>query len=371
MGKRKKKQKKIAAVRGKVGEVANVDFGVTYFDPTKVGSFGGVRALSRATGTKRSDAKRWLDSLVSYTVHKPIRKKFARRRVIVRGINSQWEADLVDMQAISKANDGHRFILTCIDVFSKYAYAVALKDKRATSVTTAFRTILTEGSPQSLHTDEGVEFLNGTFQRMLKSEGIRFFTTFNTAIKASVVERFNRTIKSRLWRYFTHRGSYRWLDDLQSFLSSYNRSPHRSIGMAPAAVTEKNSSLVRTRLYGKVAAVEKRRLNVGDDVRLTKARNLFAKSFWANWSEEAFKVSRVLDTRPTTYRVVDSRGEEILGTFYADELQKIRLPEFFRVESILSTRRRRKRKEYLIKWLGYPHSENSWVPETYVKKGGF
>lgn len=353
-----------------MGTSKDIDWGRVYFDPSQPGSFGGVEALTRATGGRREDARKWLEKLISYTVHKPIRKKFPRRMVQVRGPFSGWQADLVDMQAISKDNDGKRFILTVIDVFSKLAFSEPLKNKTGVEVTKAFRNILKRSgkNPKKLHTDFGTEFLNSTFQKMLKSEGIGFFTTLNTEIKASIVERFNRTIKSRLWRYFTHMSSYRWVDALQSFMDSYNSTYHRSIGMRPIDVKSKNVAVVRKRLYGGKPSSPVAKFVVGDSVRITKARMKFAKAFWPNWSEEIFVVGDVLKTVPITYSIKDTLGEPILGTFYAEELQSVQTPDLYRVESVLDSRGRGVRKEYLIKWYGYPASHNSWTLATNVER---
>ena len=133
--------------------------------------------------------KTWLRSKHTHTLHKPVRYNFPRNRVIVTGTDDQWQADLVDMSSLARFNKAYKFLLTCVDVFSKFPWVVPLKNK-------------TGESPKKLQTDKGTEFLNGNFQSFLKEKSIHLFTT-NSELKASVLERFNRTLKTRMWKYFT------------------------------------------------------------------------------------------------------------------------------------------------------------------------
>ena len=133
---------------------------------------------------------------------------FSRRRIVVGEINHQWQADLIDVQRLKRDNDGYSYLLSVIDVLSKYAWVVAPKNKSGPTLVMAFRQIFAEGRMSlRLQTDKGAEFLNRTVQRFLKEEGVEFYVTQNEDIKASVVERFNRTLKEKLWRYFTRRNT--------------------------------------------------------------------------------------------------------------------------------------------------------------------
>ena len=123
----------------------------------------------------------------TYTLHKPVRYNFPRNRVIVTGIDDQWQADLVDVSSLARFNKGYKFLLTCIDVFSKFAWVVPLKNKTGESLVNGFQSILDLGrSTEKLQTDKGTEFLNRNFQSLLKENSIHFFTT-NSELKASVV----------------------------------------------------------------------------------------------------------------------------------------------------------------------------------------
>ena len=177
--------------------------------------------------------KTWLQSKDTYTLHKPVRYNFPRNRVIVTGIDDQWQADLVDISSFAHYNKRYKFLLTCIDVFSKFAWVVPFKNKTGETLVNGFQSILDFGrSPEKLQTDKGIEFLNHNFQSLLIENSIHFFTT-NSELKASVVEHFNRILKTRMWKYFTAKNTLVYIYILQDIVHGYNNSYHRSIGQAP------------------------------------------------------------------------------------------------------------------------------------------
>ena len=227
-----------------------------YLDPSHPASFGGVDVVYRAikeqgeTDISRKNVQDWLSQQDVYTLHKPARRRYKRSRVIVSGINAQFQADLADVQNLSRYNKGYKYLLTCIDVFSKYAWTVPLKTKTGQELVKAFQTILSSGrKPNKLQTDQGKEFVNEHFQKFLRDKNIHFFTT-NSGLKASVVERYNRTLKNKMYRYFTAKNTLRYIDVLPKLVSSYNKTYHRSIKMAPIQVTKKNEAKVWDILYG-------------------------------------------------------------------------------------------------------------------------
>src|SRR6267154_547462 len=228
-----------------------------YFNPGLPGSFGGVNALSKASNRKK--VKDWLSGQDAYTLHKPVRRKFKRRRTICVGMDHLWQIDLADLSSLAQHNDGFKFLLTCIDCFSRYAWVVPIKSKHATIVTEAFSSLLIDRRPTYVQSDKGSEFINSTFQSFLKSENIRFYTSENDDIKCALVERFNRTLKTRMWRYFTYSNSLRYIDVLPSLVKSYNETIHSSIKMAPSLVTVHNESKLR-----KKTVRSKPKLTVGD-----------------------------------------------------------------------------------------------------------
>ena len=340
----------------------------TYYEPSRAGSFGGVGSLSKAVKGKVSASKvrGWLSGEDTYTLHRPVRRKFPRRKTIVSGPNIQWQVDLVDVANLKKHNDGNTFILTAIDVFSKVAYAFPIKNKTAVCVIKALKLAFEKAGlcPQRLHSDRGLEFVGKAVQKFLKENDIEHFVSRNEDIKAAVVERFNRTLKERIWRYFTRNNTSRYVSALPAIISSYNRSYHRSIGMSPSRVNSRNQEEVWNKLYGGGSPVtpqnQKTLLRVGDVVRISQTRMKFKKGYLPGWSTETFVVTDVLKTSPITYRLRDEAGEPIDGAFYSQEIQRVKpaaADKVYNIERVL----KRKGGEVLVRWEGYPEKYDSWI----------
>ena len=185
-------------------------------------------------------------------MHKPTRRRFHRRRVVVYGIDHQWQADLVDLGILSSYNKGFKYLLTCIDVLCQYAWVAPLTDKTGKNLKDALQVIFKSGRrPIRLQTDKGNEFTNRVFQQFLKEHDGHFFTTYNEETKASIIERFNRTLETRMWKYFTYRETLTYVDVLSEMVASYYHTVHRTIGIPPAEVTLANQTTVSKRLYGR------------------------------------------------------------------------------------------------------------------------
>ena len=142
------------------------------------------------------------------------------------------------MRSLSKENDGNQYILTIIDVFSKKAWAIAIKNKKGSSILEAISPILTKNTPLFIHADQGNEFFNKELGNFLKKHNITLYST-NSEVKASIVERFNRTLKEKMWRYFEYSNDYKYIDILDDLIDSYNKTYHRSIKCSPNNVTIK------------------------------------------------------------------------------------------------------------------------------------
>lgn len=338
-----------------------------YTVPSHAASFGSVNSLYRAAEgkVKKKTIQKWLSGIDSYTLHKPVRRKFQTNRVIVYYMDQQWQTDLVDLSSLQKDNQGFRYLLTCIDILSKYAWVIPLKTKRGEEIVKAFRSIFLTRKPKFLQSDAGREFKNHHFQRFLKEEGVRFFTTYNNT-KASVVERFNRTLKTKMWKYFTHNHTYRYIDVLDHLVKSYNHTYHSSIKRPPADVTRENQSHVWFTLYGDLENVKRKpcMFQPGDVVRVSKQKLTFEKGYETNWTEELFVVTECVQRDPPVYRIMDLLDEPIQGTFYLQELQKVKMKETFKIEKILEKRIRKKRVEYFVKFKGYPNKFNQWIPSS-------
>ena len=302
-----------------------------YYNPKSLAAYAGEQALYKlakqsSKKVKLQDIRDWLRKQQTYTLHKPIRKMFLRRKTVVAGIDTQWQADLADLSKLSKFNDKHRYLLCIIDVFSKYAWVVPIKDKTGKTLVIVFKSVLKSGrSPKSLQTDKGTEFKTKEFQNFLKTKKIHFFTTENPETKASIVERFQRTLKTRMWKYFTHYRTLRYVDILPKLVHGYNHAYHRSIKYAPVSVTLKNEPQVSENLYGKSNSKKvKPKFKVNDFVRINKTKRTFDKGYLPNWTQELFQILAVVKTQtPITYKIKDLEGELVKGTFYSHELQRV------------------------------------------------
>ena len=212
-----------------------------------------------------------------------------------------------------------------------------------------------------LWTDKGSEFISKHFKDFLKREGIKLYHTENEE-KSSVVERWNKTMKNRMWKMFTVNNNTVYWDKIDNLVNAYNNARHSSIKMSPVeASKKKNESKVWSNLYGDLIYLKPRnpKFAIGDHVRISKyKRRVFDKGYTPNWTEEIFVIDKVLPTKPVTYKIVDLMGEEIKGSFYNQELQKTK-QQTFRIEKII--RRDNKKKMALVKWSGYPDKFNSWV----------
>lgn len=336
-----------------------------YYEPSHAGSFGGVKALIRYSGAPTRTVQGWLREQDAYTLHKPIRKKFLRRKTFSKGINDMFQSDLCDMIKLSRYNDNMKYILTCICVYSKFAWAVALPDKRGPTVASALEKIFAERTPNYLQTDEGTEYYNSQVAVVLKKYNIKHYSSLNRDVKCAVIERFNRTIKTRMYRYFTRFNTLRWVDVLPNLIESYNNTFHRSIQMAPSEVNAANEEIVGRRLYP-VKPKPVWKFNLQDTVRISRLKQVFEKGYVQNWSDELFTVVERFPTFPVTYGIADMNGERIKGRFYSEELQKVtKTDDVYTVEKILKTRRRNGKVEYFVRWRGYPDSFNSWTSDVF------
>jgi len=214
-----------------------------------------------------------------------------------------------------------------------------------------------------VQSDKDTEFLNSTFQSMLKRHGIKFYTSENEDLKASVVKRFNRTLKKKMFRYFTYKNTRRYTDILEDLVHSYNNTCHRSIGMSPLEVNRDNEDAVRARLYASKPKHYKWKYEVDDRVRIAKQRRPFHKRYLGHWTEEIFEIAARLPTTPVTYKLRDLSGESIKGRFYEPEIQTVLKSdeERFDIDRIIRSRQRNEKIQYLISWKGYPSKFNTWV----------
>ncbi|RWS23610.1 hypothetical protein B4U80_09271 [Leptotrombidium deliense] len=336
-----------------------------YYDPKNPASFSTVDKLytaakSKSSDIKRKDVRQWLSDQLTYTLHKPRRHNFKRNRIIVSRINEQWEADLVDMQEFQRQNKSYKYLITVIDVFSKKAHVLPIKSKSANDMVNAMHSLFKSVVPESLRTDKGLEFTNKKMSDLFNAYGINFFTSNNKHIKCAVVERFNRTLKAKMFKYFTANGTRKYIEVLDDFTNSYNNTVHRSIGMRPNEVREGDEKQIFQKLYGKSIKPHESNLQIGDKVRVVYEKKPFDKSYYPNWTDHIYTVNKISKKQKPLYTLEGYDGKNEVQRYYPEEVQKIG-HETYRIEKIIKRRVRNKTTEYLIKWLNFPTSQNSWI----------
>ena len=343
-----------------------------YYEPSHPAAFSNPSVLFKASksyGITKKQVEKWLKKQDVYTLHRSVRKKFKRNRVVVYGINSQWQADLVDLSSLQRWNKHYRYLLVAIDCFSKYAYVVPIKTKSSESLIAAFKKIINDDrKPLALQTDKGTEFTNRPFQKWLNAQGIRFFTS-NNETKCSIVERLNRTLKSKMWKYFTAKNTSKYIDVLPSLVKAYNNNYHRPIGRSPASVNIYNQREVKERLYGDMQPKKvKFKFKTGTKVRISKNKMTFEKGYRPNWTEEVFIISERVTRNPPVYKIKDLAGEILEGTFYEWELQEVEKldDDLYVIDKVIKQRRKNGKTEYFVSWKGYPSKFNSWVSDVKV-----
>ena len=350
-----------------------------YYDPEHPGSFSGVDRLHRAVKSEgkhkisRKRLEEFLRTQETYGVHRKSTSKFPRPKVVVSGVGIQ-----ADLSALARFNDGYKFLLVHVDVFSKYARTVPLRSKTAGEVT---RKVFESGGKTSkVRTDKGAEFNNKTLRQLFEKEGVEHFVTQNVP-KASVEERLIKSLKSKYFKYMTHFKTFRYLDIVDDTTQAYNRSYHRSIKTRPVDVTESNEAEIFTTLYRNApvrgtaraskAAPEPFKYKRGDYVRVSVSKKPFDREYQEKWTYEIYKVKERdrIQSIPV-YTLKDFNGKTLAGRFYTDQLQPTTVTDqdTYKIEKVIKSRKRKGHpKEVFVKWYGWDSSHNSWLPEKRVE----
>ncbi len=307
-------------------------------------------------------------------LHHPTTTHFQRRKVVANGIDDIWSCDLMDLQDVARENNGYKYTLNIVDVFSKFAWCIPLKSKSANDVLEAFKSVFEDSQrkPNLIWVDKGSEFYNKYLIHYLKRLNISLYSTYSES-KSVVVERFNRTIKDRLYKYFTAANSYVWTVYLPQLITEYNNKKiHSTIKMTPYNASKKENEDKLTELYEKKAYpfedIAPPAFGVGDMTRISKTKGIFEKSYSHNWTLELFSIHKVLHTVPPTYRIADGLGEVLEGSFYTEELLLAKAYyDVFKVESIEKTKQIDWVEYAFIKYKGYSQDFNRWVPLVGVR----
>ena len=203
------------------------------------------------------------------------------------------------MQLISKFNKGFLLLLWLIDIYSKYAWVVPLKDKKVITITNAFHKILDESGRKSnkIWLDKGSEICNRPKKSWLQSNDIETYSTHNEG-KSLVAERFITILKNKIYKYMTSLSKSVYIDKLDNIVNKYNNTYHRKIKMKPVDV--KSSTDID---FDKENNEKDPKFKVGEDVEISKYKNIFAKDYVPNQSEKVFVIKKVKNIVPWTYAI--------------------------------------------------------------------
>ena len=336
-----------------------------YYDPVE-GYRSAEKLYQRVKekGISRKDVKRWLETQSTYTRYKPKMKPHRYLKTFVGHLADQAQLDLVDMQKYGRENRGYQWILTAIELLSRYAFAVPVYRKNTESMTKAVQQFLDDFHerfgkyPNVVQFDEGLEFYNVGVKTLLKENGVEYFSS-KSEKKAAIVERLNRTLKTMMWKYFYVKETHRWIDVLENFAKNYNNTVHGTIHMKPKNVDKKNENVVWITLYGhEMGELPLPKFRIGDQVRIVSYKNVFTKGYEANFTEEVYEILEVIRGRPNVYKLVDPDDDEpLIGKFYEEELSAVKRKSD---SHVVEKRLKKKGKMALVKWQGY--DDRSWVP---------
>ena len=350
-----------------------------YYNPKRPGSYGGITSLWNAVkadgnphNLKYKDIRNWLKDEDTYNLHKPYNDNFKRESIIVGKMDEQWDADLMILDKLSWYNKGYKYLAVFIDLFSRFLWIEPLKKKTPDEMVKAMKNIFAKGRrPNMIRTDEGKEYSGKMVQDFLKEKDIYHLTAYNV-YHANYAERVIRTIKGRLYRYFTKKQTLKYIDQLQNIVDSYNSSRHSFLKMSPDQVTLENQQELYEKLYLPTELKREKtpviyKFEVGDKVRIPKERNPFKKGYQQSWTDEIFVIDKRVPSSPPRYKLVDLNGEEIKGSFYSQELQLALDDGVYKVEKILRYRSRRGVREALVRWKGYGAKFDSWIDSKQIK----
>lgn len=347
-----------------------------YYDLKSSGSYLGPVKLyqslkMRGINISLYQTQKWLKNQDDYSLQRPSRHPRKRARVVVSGIDNQWDADLADMSSLSRFNGGIKYLLVVIDIFSRFLWVQPLKNKTGKEVVEGFKHILQSGRKcKKLRTDKGGEFTNKFMKEYLKNQNIYFFTTQNSDTKANYAECVIQTLKSRIYRYFTKNRTKRYVDVLNEFVQSYNKTPHTSLGFtSPRDVTKANEADVWAYQYLKPVKIKsfKRtpfQLKADDMVRISHENAVFKRAYNEQFSKEIFKVAQRFRMQGIPmYKIKDFANETIRGNFYGSELQKVAKDEnaLWIIDKKIRKRTVNGKVEYLVSFEGWPSKYNMWV----------
>ena len=366
-----------------------------YYDTRNPASYSGIEKLYnyvKKQGIKKfskSQVRVWLSKQESYTAHRPVRRHFKRPRVLAFSPNYQWDSDTANMVSYQKHNDNYSYFTVFIDIFTRYLFTFPLKTLTGVEMVGVMQEVMEkqQTKPKILRTDQGSEYKNKEVERFLSQEKIKHvFTYYET--KANYAERVIKTIKLKIFKHFTAKETYRWIDELENITSAYNNSKHRTIKMTPTEAKGVNNYVLWRNQYHNISTegngnnqfIKTKRLKTkpfrnfkykgGDRVKISFLKEKFDREYSQKWSTEVFTViDRKFNQGFPMYILKDYKNDIIKSYFYEPELQLAYIGEEteYKIEKIIKRRKRSKQQEILVKWKGWPEKFNSWIAEKSVR----
>lgn len=318
--------------------------------------------------------KKLLSSNEGFTLHKEFHKQ--QRNITYKHFKRyQFQMDLVEVQHLAHKNNGVRYLLNCIDIFTRFAFVRPLKDKSAKNVLDGFKSILEEAvtQPYMVVMDKGTEFTNRLFKDFCNRRNIKLINP-QASVHAAFIERFNRTLQLLMYKYMTDNETLQYIDVLPKLVQTYNNRIHRMIKMTPQQA-ENNSNEDKLKIEKlqteQVKKIKRKqpKLQVGSYVRIAKQKGKFARSYDEQTMQEVFKIKSINTSKPIPlYHLTDYDGkEDIVGGFYEFELTPVDF-KIFRIEKIIKKRLFRGKRQLYVKWKGFSSNYNSWIDETDVSQ---
>lgn len=305
-----------------------------YTSADSPGGFSSVANLLREAKKRdpsitRKKVQDFLESMRTYTLFRGRRERYPRLKTIPICWMSDLQVDLAIFPNLATHNRGYHYLLVGVDVLSRQMFGVPLKTSKKEEMKDAFEKLFKQMPkvPQRVYSDRGKEFTSAYIKAYFKDKEVQKIESLGGVVKAAVAERAIRTIKGRIYRYFSEKNTHNWVDVLPRVLHAINHTVCRVTKMRPVDVNQDNWKSLWDRLYAPCFEESNKppRYKVGDHVRIDMFQGKFGRGFYTQMSDEIFTIAKCVPGgphRPTYYKLVDRKGESIDGVFYDVNLCK-------------------------------------------------
>lgn len=369
-----------------------------YFNPKNSASYSGfkrfwkkVRSLNK--NFTKSQIQTWLRAQDTFTSFRPNVQKFKRPKIVVPYYAYEFGSDTAYMVKFSENNNDYKYFVVFIDYFTRYAWSYAMKTLTGHEMQSCMSRLFEEQNekPEHLHTDKGSEYVNRAVKKYLRDQSVVHIVTGSDA-KSSISEALIKNLKQRLFRYMYYKNTTEWYTVLDDVTGAYNTSIHSAIKMTPTQAKSSDAYDVWTKQHRIKSGVNKQtarqenpktlgskfrkprvkklyKFNVGDRVKISAAKTPFSRAYSEQFTTETFFVTkRKRRDGVAMYTLRDELGDEIRGQFYEREMTPVIVPDDkqYKIERVISSKRIKGKKHFLVKWQNFPAKYNSFVPEEDV-----